>query len=105
VSNPPLLAPLACLLALLMREMVMKVEWARPNPDRLNDTEAIVRKGTYPYALRLRGGVGFAPIETPYLAENTFGKNSGRFRSNGSAPDARETPTLRVACKTIPSSC
>jgi hypothetical protein len=49
-------------------------KWERPNPARLNDTAAIVRKGTYPYALKTSSYCGSMPCETPFIPENTFSK-------------------------------
>jgi hypothetical protein len=48
--------------------------WERPNPSRLNDTSAIVRKGTYPYALKTSAYCDSTPCETPFIPENTFNK-------------------------------
>jgi hypothetical protein len=50
--------------------------WGRPNPPRLNDTAAIVRKGTYPYTLKTDQYCGQMPCETPFVAENTFNRKS-----------------------------
>lgn len=59
--------------------------WERPNPNRLNDTSAIVRKGVHPYELLLRGeetvssvGRWTSPLETPWNPEHAF--------SNGRSP-------------------
>ena len=49
--------------------------WGRPNPPRLNDTSALVRKGTYPETLRTWQYQGCMPCETPFVAENTFSRN------------------------------
>jgi len=51
-------------------------EWGRPNPSRLNDTSAIVRKGTYPYTLKTAAYCESMPCETPFIPENTFNKNA-----------------------------
>lgn len=51
-------------------------EWGRPNPARLNDTAALVRKGTYPETLKTWAYDGCKPCETPFIAENVF--NRGR---------------------------
>src|SRR5215467_8640650 len=48
--------------------------WERPNPSRLNDTAALVRKGTYPETLRTWAYDGCKPCETPMIAENAFGR-------------------------------
>jgi len=53
--------------------------WGRPDPSRLNDTAALVRKGTYPETLRTWVYDGCKPCETPMIAENTFNR--------GKAPD------------------
>jgi|SRR5215471_4071290 len=50
--------------------------WGRPNPPRLSDTSALVRKGTYPETLKTRAYCGEAPCETPFTAENTFNKRA-----------------------------
>jgi hypothetical protein len=50
--------------------------WGRPDPPRLNDTGALVRKGTYPYALKTDTYCGQMPCETPMIPENTFNKKS-----------------------------
>lgn len=49
--------------------------WERPNPPHLNDTSAIVRKGTYPWQLETRLGCK-SECEMPFNAENTFNRNS-----------------------------
>ena len=49
--------------------------WGRPNPPRLNDTAALVRKGTYPETLRTWTYDGCPPCETPMVAENTFNRS------------------------------
>ena len=59
-------------------------EWGRPNPARLNDTAALVRKGTYPETLRTWTYNGCMPCETPFIPENTFNR--------GKAPDVCITP-------------
>lgn len=48
--------------------------WSRPDPPRLNDTSALVRKGVHPYELLLRGNKWTSPLETGWNAEHTFNK-------------------------------
>jgi hypothetical protein len=48
--------------------------WERPDPPRLNDTSALVRKGIHPYELLLRGSKSTSPLETAWNAEHTFDK-------------------------------
>lgn len=55
--------------------------WERPDPPRLNDTSALVRKGIHPYELLLRGqdtvatsGRWTSPLETAWNPEHTFDK-------------------------------
>jgi hypothetical protein len=50
----------------------MGLNWSRPDPSRLNDTGAIVRKGTYNWQLKVSGDCSTSPCETPWNAENTF---------------------------------
>lgn len=52
----------------------MDPQWERPNPPRLNDTSAIVRKGTYPWQLETQVGCK-SECEMPFNAENTFARN------------------------------
>lgn len=53
------------------------IHWSRPNPSRLNDTEAIVRKGTYPWVY-VPSGTKVPDILTAQTApENTFNGRSG----------------------------
>lgn len=59
--------------------------WERPNPPRLNDTAALVQKGTHPYELKLRGeetvataGRWTSPLETAWNPEHAFnGRGNG----------------------------
>lgn len=64
------------------------LNWHRPNPARLNDTSALVRKGTHPYELMLRGqetvansGHWTSPLESCWNAEHAF-------------PNGRQPPTV-----------
>ena len=82
----------------------MTPKWERPNPARLNDTEAIVRKGTYPWTYKASGSKMPNVLETPFTAENAFTFRSPNKFSRATAPD-REGPVLVVACKQIPQSC
>lgn len=78
--------------------------WSRPNPSRLNDTAAIVRKGTYPYTYLPRGGGGFPShvLELRYTAEVAFDHRSPRkFSSNPGVGDT----SLSNACTQIPKGC
>jgi len=52
--------------------------WSRPDPPRLNDTSALVRKGTHPYELLLRGSKWTSPLETAWNAEHTFNGSNNR---------------------------
>lgn len=45
--------------------------WERPDPPRLNDTSAWVRKGIHPYELKVAAYDG-PPIETPWNPEHAF---------------------------------
>lgn len=51
-------------------------DWERPNPARLNDTAALVRKGSYPETLETRSYCGVKPFETPWVPENAFNKKA-----------------------------
>jgi hypothetical protein len=51
-------------------------KWERPNPARLNDTSAIVRKGTYNYGLKTSAYCNNEPCETPFIPENTFNRKA-----------------------------
>jgi hypothetical protein len=53
--------------------MKRALDWERPDPARLNDTAALVRKGTYNYQLETRAGCK-SDCEYPWNAENTFNK-------------------------------
>lgn len=77
-------------------------EWERPNPSRLNDTSAIVRKGVHPYQLLLRGeeivgsvGRWTSPLETPWNAENTF-PNGRRPSDVGVGPNYGAGPVMVI---------
>lgn len=50
-------------------------DWKRPDPPRLNDTSALVRKGTYPWQLNTTSGCK-SLCEMPFNAENTFNKKA-----------------------------
>lgn len=98
--------------------------WERPNPSRLNDTSAIVRKGTYPWQLNTTLGCK-SECEMPFNAENTFARNPPQAgmcgpygaglvvamrppspRRNGMSPDANRTvprsANLETATNHIP---
>lgn len=78
--------------------------WGRPNPPRLNDTDALVRKGTYPYTYLPRGGGGFPAhlLELRYTAEVAFnGRSSTKFASKPNAGDEN----IANACTQIPKGC
>jgi len=101
-------------------------QWSRPDPPRLNDTSAIVRKGTYPYVYA-HNQCDCSPCETPYVPENTFNRRNlpmmgacGPYGAggvitirtpyqsrNGRAPDGngtvpRSSSSLAVAVAEIP---
>ena len=84
---------------------MITVKWERPNPPRLNDTEALARKDLRRNTLLLRGNKWTDPLEMPYTAENAFRRNNGQYRANGSSPDAGEKGSLADACKAIPKGC
>jgi len=42
-----------------------------------------VRKGTYDYALKTRAYCGSEPLETPFIAENTFNRGAPRVEVAG----------------------
>jgi|SRR5215467_4496127 len=52
--------------------------WERPDPPRLNDTSALVRKGVHPYELMLRGNKWTSPLETSWNPEHTFNGSNHR---------------------------
>jgi len=69
--------------------------WARPNPPRLNDTAALVRQGTHPYELLLRGeetiaaaGRWTSPLETAWNPEHAFAGQNGAVRGTGARQPA-----------------
>jgi hypothetical protein len=48
--------------------------WSRPNPDRLNDTAAITRRGIRNTALETSAYCRAEPFETPWIPENAFNR-------------------------------
>jgi hypothetical protein len=78
------------------------LDWKRPNPPRLNDTEALVRKGTYAYTYLASGNKMPNMLEMPYTAEACC-KNGAHTRFSRKTGPNEEG--LGVACKQIPSSC
>jgi hypothetical protein len=61
--------------------------WGRPDPPRLNDTSALVRKGTHPYELLQRDNKWTSPLETAWNAEHTF-----NGRNNSGVPEVVISP-------------
>jgi hypothetical protein len=50
------------------------LDWERPNPSRLNDTQAIVRRGVRNDALETSAYCRTEPFETPWIPENAFNR-------------------------------
>ena len=60
--------------------------WSRPNPPRMSDTDAIVRKGTYPWTYKASGTKLPNPLVDMYAAENVFNHRSANKFSRRTGP-------------------
>jgi len=72
--------------------------WERPNPARLNDTSAIVRKGTYNYTLKTSAYCNQEPFETPWVPENAFNRKSLPMMEVAGPYGAGIAVTMRQPC-------
>src|SRR5215475_14445114 len=87
--------------------------WERPDPPRLNDTEALRRKGLHPYELVLRGeeivsssGRWTSPLETAWNPEHAFNGRSGRVPQVAVSPNygAGGVIAIHTAKRSVPGA-